>query len=137
MYTSTSFNLDFVIFNRLRNARVIVILFLISLMEENNKKYPEGHFVGKWMAIGIAIFSGLGIPLAIITENLGLIGIGPAMGAAFGVAIGQSVEAKYKKEGKIRPLTEEERKRKQIGVTAGLIVLLLLALSALLFMVLR
>jgi hypothetical protein len=80
-------------------------------MEKRNEGYPEGHFVGKWMAIGIAIFSGLGIPLAIITENLGLIGIGPAMGAAFGVAIGQSVEAKHKKEGRITPLTEEEQKR--------------------------
>jgi len=106
-------------------------------MEEKTKKYPEGHFVVMWMGIGIAIFSGLGIPLAIVTENFGLIGIGPAMGAAFGVVIGQSVEAKYKKEGKIRPLTEEERKRKQIGVTVGLIVLLFLALSAFLFMYLR
>jgi len=52
-------------------------------MEENNKKYPEGHFVGMWMGIGMAIFSGLGIPFSILTGNTGLIGIGPAVGVAF------------------------------------------------------
>jgi len=70
-------------------------------MQENNKKYPEGHFVGMWMGIGTAIFSGLGIPLSIATGNTGLIGIGPAVGVSFGLAIGSSIEAKYKKEGKI------------------------------------
>jgi hypothetical protein len=101
-------------------------------MEENNKKYPEGHFVGMWMAIGIAIFSGLGIPLAIITDNPGMMGIGPALGVSIGLAIGSGIEAKYKKEGKIRPLTEEEKKRKKIAVTAGVVILLLGALFFLL-----
>lgn len=102
-------------------------------MEENNKRYPEGHFVGLWMVIGIAIFSGLGIPLAIVTENLGLIGIGPAIGVSFGLAIGSSIEAKHKKEGKIRPLTEKEKKRKKIAIMAGLVIL---SLSALFFLLL-
>jgi hypothetical protein len=84
----------FVMFNRLLNARVINIMVLISLMEEKPKKYPEGHFVGMWMGMGTGIFSGLGILLAIITKNLGLNGIWPAMGVAFGVVTGQSVEAK-------------------------------------------
>jgi hypothetical protein len=84
-------------------------------MEENNKKYPEGHFVGMWMGIGITIFSGLGIPLSITTGNTGLIGIGPALGVAFGLAIGSSIEAKHKKEGRIRPLTEEKKKRRKKG----------------------
>lgn len=102
-------------------------------MEENNKRYPEGHFVGLWMVIGIAIFSGLGIPLAIVTENSGLIGIGPAIGISFGLAIGSSIEAKHKKEGKIRPLTEKEKKRKKIAIMAGLVIL---SLSALFFLLL-
>lgn len=92
-------------------------------MKENNKKYPKGHFVGMWMRIGTAIFSGLGIPLLIVTGNTGLIGIGPALGVASGLAIGSSIEAKYKKEGKIRTLTEEERKRKKIGIIAGIVIL--------------
>jgi hypothetical protein len=101
-------------------------------MEENNKKYPEGHFVGMWMAIGIAIFTGVGVPLSIATGNTAFIGIGPALGISIGLAIGSGIEAKYKKEGKIRPLTEEEKKRKKIGIIAGLIILLIGALVGLL-----
>lgn len=104
-------------------------------MEENNKKYPEGHFVGMWMGIGIAIFSGIGIPLSIVTENTGFIGIGPAIGVAFGLAIGSSIEAKYRKEGKIRPLTEGEKRRRKIGITAGIVILSLLAILALIFFI--
>lgn len=54
---------------------------------------------------------------------MGLIGIGPAIGVAFGLALGSSIEAKYKKEGKIRLLTEEEKKRKKIGIIVGIVVL--------------
>ena len=94
-------------------------------MEKNNKKYPEGHFVGMWMGIGIAIFSGVGVPLSIALKIPGLIGIGPAIGVAFGLALGQSLESKYKKEGKIRPLTEDEKKKRRILVIAGISVFLL------------
>jgi hypothetical protein len=66
-------------------------------MEENNKKYPEGHFIGMWMVIGIAI-SGLCIPLSIITGNPGFIAIGPAIGVSVGLAIGSGIEAKYQKK---------------------------------------
>jgi hypothetical protein len=102
-------------------------------MEENNKKYPEGHFIGMWMGIGIAIFSGIGIPLSIVSENYGFIGIGPAIGIAFGLAVGSSIEARYQKEGKIRPLSEEEKKRKKMGITAGIVIL---SLGALIFLIL-
>ena len=94
-------------------------------MNEKVEKYPEGHFVGIWMGIGIAIFSGLGIPLSIVTENPGLIGIGPALGVAVGLAIGQSIENKHKQEGKIRSLTESEQKRKKNAVIAGIVILTL------------
>jgi hypothetical protein len=104
-------------------------------MEENNKQYPGGHFVGLWMGIGVAIFLGLEILFSIIIENPeinGFIGIWPALGVAFGLAIGSAIEAKNKKEGKIRPLTENEMKRKKIAVTVGLIILLIGALVMLL-----
>ncbi|MDD2666484.1 MAG: hypothetical protein PHD13_05710 [Methanocellales archaeon] len=87
-----------------------------------NKTYPEGHFVGMWMGIGIAIFTGIGVPLSFALENPGLIGIGPALGVAFGLALGQSIEDKYRKEGKIRPLTKDEKHKKEMLVTAGIAV---------------
>jgi hypothetical protein len=94
-------------------------------MEKNNKKYPEGHFVGMWMGIGIAIFSGVGVPLSIVLKIPGLMGIGPAIGIAFGLSLGQSIESKYKKEGKIRPLTEDEKKKRRMLVIAGICVFVL------------
>ena len=94
-------------------------------MDDTVKKYPEGHFVGMWIGICIAIFSGFGIPLSIVTENPGFIGIGPALGVAVGVAIGQSIENKYKQEDRIRPLTEAEQKRKKNAVFAGIAILTL------------
>ena len=95
-------------------------------MDSNqDRKYPEGHFVGVGMAIGLAVFSGLAIPLALATGNFGLVGIGPALGVAFGLSLGQAIENKYKKEDRIRPLNEVEKKRKKMAVVAGLVLLAL------------
>lgn len=103
-------------------------------MENKDDKYPEGHFLGMWMVIGIAIFSGFGIPLSIATDNPGFIGIGPALGVAFGLSIGQSLENKYKQQGKIRPLAESEIKRKKIAVALGVAILILGVLISILLL---
>ena len=102
-------------------------------MTEDVETYPEGHFVGMWMGIGMAIFSMMGVPLSIITDNYGFIGIGPAIGVAFGLSIGQAIENKKKEQGLIRPLTDAEKKNKQnlvyaaVGVLAiGVLVFVLL-----------
>lgn len=92
---------------------------------KETEKYPEGHFVGMWIGICIAIFSGFGIPLSVITKNYAFIGIGPALGVAMGVAIGQGIENKYKEQGKIRPLNEKEKRNKKIAVFIGILILLL------------
>jgi len=104
---------------------------------EDGKQYPEGHFTGKWMAIGIAIFSGFGIPLSIATGNYAFIGIGPALGVSMGLSIGSSIEAKHKKEGKVRPLTEEEKKRNKLLITLGIMSLVVLAFIGILLFLLR
>jgi len=106
-------------------------------MEEEDKKYPEGHFIGKWMGICIAIFAGFGLLLAITLNIIWIISIGPAMGSACGLAIGVGIESKHKKEGKIRPLTEDEKKRRQILVLAGIVALLLGAVIFLLLFLRR
>ena len=103
-------------------------------MEEKNKKYPEGHFVGIWTVIWIAIFTAVGIPISIITKNPGIIGIWPALGVAVGLSIGQGVENKYKKEGKIRPLNKDEKKRKKRAVLIGIALLTLGVIVALLLL---
>jgi polyferredoxin len=86
-------------------------------MDDTQKKYPEGHFLAIGMALGIP----LGMVFATALENPGFIGIG----LPFGLATGLALEAKYKKEGKIRPLTKEELKARQIWVIAGIVLLVL------------
>jgi hypothetical protein len=99
------------------------------------KKYPEGQLVGMWAGIGIAIFSGAGVPISIATGNSGFIGVSPAIGVAVGIAIGKSI--KYRKEGKIRPLTEQEKKNKKLLVNIGLILLALGLIAGLVTFLLR
>jgi hypothetical protein len=94
-------------------------------MNDKYKKYPEGHFAGMWMCICIAIFSVVGIPLSIVADNYIFVGMGPALGVAAGIAIGYSVENKYKQEGRIRPLSESEIKRKKNFITAGVVTLII------------
>lgn len=99
----------------------------------NKKTFPEGHFIGLWMGIGIAIFSGVWMPLSIALGKPGLIAFGPAIGVAIGVAIGTSVEANAKKEGRIRPREKSDNNKASIWLVAGIALLLLLLLLGLFF----
>jgi len=101
--------------------------------EENDKKYPKGYFLNLWMGMCIAIFSGIGIPIAIISENFAFIGIGPAIGVSIGLAIGQGIENKHEKEGKMRPLTKEEKRGARRMLFLGIAVLFMLAILGVLF----
>jgi len=103
--------------------------------DANNKKYPKGYFVNLWMGLGIAIFSGVGIPIAIITDNFAFIGIGPALGVSVGLAIGQGMENKFDKEGRIRELTPEEKRKARRVLIAAFIILAVLFFTALGFFV--
>lgn len=98
------------------------------IMEE--KQYPKGHFISKWIGIGMAIFSGIGISIAFATDNMGLLGIGPAIGVGFGAGIGSMLEKKYSEKGLIRQLNEneikQEKKGKIVALSIGILGVLLL-----------
>ncbi len=81
-------------------------------MEENKKK-PVGHYKSLGVTIGFAICAGIGIPLSIILDNMSLIGIGAIVGVLLGSIIGESFEKKHAAAGNIRPMTEEEIKKKK------------------------
>ena len=83
------------------------------------KRYPKGHFIG----LGMAVFSGMGVPLWLVTDNPGMIGVGVAVG----VAIGAAWEQKYNKNP--RELTPEEARTRKIGLWAGVLVLIAGALA--------
>jgi hypothetical protein len=84
-------------------------------MSKNEKKYPEGYWMGVGLSIGVAI----GVALGPLFDN---IGIGIAIGIAIGSGIGASLEQRYKDN--IRPLTEQENKRRRWAVIIGLLILL-------------
>ena len=100
------------------------------------QKFPEGHFLGQGMAIGIAIGAGLGVPFSIAIGKPGMFSIGLPIGVAIGYAMGLNWEKKAKEEGRIRPLTKAEKNRKKLGVYVGIAALLigLIALVALLLL---
>jgi hypothetical protein len=85
-------------------------------------KYPKGHFINKWMAIGIP----LGLPIGLAMGNISL---GLPIGLAIGYAIGASMEEKNK--DKIRPLTsqEEERKNTLTKFTLAILIIGVLVLA--------
>lgn len=86
-------------------------------MKDNNKKYPEGYFIGIGVAMGIPF----GIPMGIALGNPGFIGTGIPIGLAIGIAL----EEKYKNEGRIRPLNEDEKKTRKLALIAGIGALIL------------
>jgi hypothetical protein len=106
------------------------------MKNDDDRIYPEGHYVGMWIGIGMAIFAGLGIPFSVALDNPGLIGIGPAIGVGFGAAIGSGIEKKKKAEGLVRPLTEAERMNRKKAAIIGSAVLLvgLIVLVSLFFL---
>lgn len=89
-----------------------------------NQQFPQSHFKKLWMGLGIAIFSGLGVPISIIAGNFAFIGIGPAIGVAVGASIGMAIEKKKESQGLIRPLTDAEKKQRKALSIIGTIVLL-------------
>jgi Na+-driven multidrug efflux pump len=57
----------------------------------------------RYMAIGLAIgmpsFALIGFALCLVTDNLGLLGVWPAMGLAMGIAIGEGLYQRNQQRG--------------------------------------
>ena len=84
-------------------------------MPENEKKYPKGY----WMSVGLGLGIAIGVAMGPIFDNFGVgIGIGVAIGSGIGAALEQ------KNKDNIRPLTEQENKRRRWAVILGLLILL-------------
>ena len=94
----------------------------MNIKNEGDKQYPEGHFIGLWMCIGVAVFTALGVAISAAIQNFAFIGIGPAIGVGFGLPVGQAMENKYKEQGKIRPLTAAEKKNRKNLLIGGILL---------------
>ncbi len=80
---------------------------------EDDKKKPEGHYKSLGVTIGFSICAGIGIPLSVILKNMSFIGIGAIAGVLLGSIIGESIEKKHAAAGNLRPMNEDEIKKKK------------------------
>ncbi|PLX19514.1 MAG: hypothetical protein C0599_10795 [Salinivirgaceae bacterium] len=88
------------------------------------KQFPKGHFVNKWMAIGMGIFTVAFFPVLIALDKVNLIALLPAFGMSIGISVGLAIEKKQERLGNIRPLNESEKRKKRIGVFVGTAILI-------------
>ena len=51
----------------------------------------RAHYMAIGLAIGMPSFALIGIALCIATDTLGLLGVGPAIGLAIGISIGEGL----------------------------------------------
>ena len=86
-------------------------------------KYPQGHWMGIGMLIGLAIGSIPSLAGILFDEMSSFVAIGPAVGCGLGVAIGSALEQKHKNE--IRPLTEAEQKMRSWAIGTGMLLVFL------------
>lgn len=94
-------------------------------------KYPQGHWMSIGMLVGIAMGSIPALVGLLFDDMSSWVGIAPAMGLGFGVAIGSALERKHKNE--LRPLTEDEQRVRFRSTLVGLGALALLVLSVFVF----
>jgi hypothetical protein len=90
----------------------------VDSIQDSQELHPRGY----WIGAGISIGAGFGVALGLVFDNLAL---GIAMGVGIGTAIGTALQ--QKKQGEIRPLSEQEQKIQKWGVALGLLMLLLFA----------
>lgn len=102
---------------------------------ETNKQHPKGHYTTLGIAIGAGVFGVLGFIICVLTDNMGLIGVGPAVGIPLGLLIGQSLESKKEREGKVRELTVTEKQRQRTAIFVGIGLAFLGVLAFLLFVI--
>jgi hypothetical protein len=97
-------------------------------MTTDERRFPEGHF--KWKGVAIGFF--LGVLCGIIIVGPAYMGLVGAAGMCVGLGVGSAMEARHRRSGMMRPLTEEESRRRRVGLTMGVgsaIVLLVVVLG--------
>jgi hypothetical protein len=95
-------------------------------------KHPEGYWMGRGLALALALFVPLGLAMNSLMGNDGSgLAIGPAVAAVIGVAMGAALEQRHK--GATRPRTSYENRARRwmvgIGVVAGVAAAALAALG--------
>lgn len=74
---------------------------ILALLQKQCKIVPKHYYRNLWMVLGMSAFGlPLGTTLGVVTESMGLLGMGLPIGMVIGIAVGTSMDAKAKKENK-------------------------------------
>ena len=74
---------------------------ILKLLETELKIVPKGYYQNIWLAIGMCVFGlPIGTVFGIITDNMGLIGVGLPIGIAIGIILGSNMDKKAFEEGR-------------------------------------
>jgi hypothetical protein len=57
------------------------------------------RYIAIGLAIGMPSFALIGLALCLATDNLGLLGVGPAIGLTIGIAIGEGLYRRSQQRG--------------------------------------
>ena len=66
--------------------------------QDQKQRQELEHYRGIGMAIGMVLFMPVGLVLFIVLDNPGMLGVGPAMGLAVGLAIGEGLYQRKQRE---------------------------------------
>ena len=74
------------------------------------KEAEKTNYIGRGLAIGLAIGAGSGVALSAATDNPGLLAIGIGCGISLGVAIGASLQRRHEEEqsGEAEPAAQSD-----------------------------
>jgi len=64
----------------------------------SSKETEKSNYIGRGLAIGLAIGAGFGVALSAATDNPGLLAIGIGCGISLGIAIGTSLQRRHEEE---------------------------------------
>jgi CubicO group peptidase (beta-lactamase class C family) len=99
-------------------------------------KHPEGYWMGRGLALAVALFVPLGWAMNNLMGNDGSgLAIGPAVAAVIGVATGAALERRHK--GETRPRTSYEKRARGWMVGIGIATVVVVAALAALGVVAR
>jgi hypothetical protein len=72
----------------------------------SGKEAEKSNYIGRGLALGLAIGAGWGVALSAATDNPGLLAIGIGCGISLGVAIGSGLQRRH--EGESGPVVGDE-----------------------------
>jgi hypothetical protein len=64
-----------------------------------SKEPEKTDYIGRGLALGLAIGAGWGVALSAATDNPGMLAIGVGCGISLGVAIGSSLQRRHEVDG--------------------------------------